>query len=74
MSESLPDRFKRLRNYAEAAAADGLPRGAAFKVERLRHLMDEVKWLQDVDAEEDTVTSVLDEAARLAAEIQRGLG
>jgi hypothetical protein len=74
MSASLPDTIKRLRKYAEAADGGGLPRGVAVKVERMRHLMNEVEWLQDVDAEEDTVENVLDEAARLAAEIQRGSG
>jgi hypothetical protein len=74
MNASLPDAIKRLRKYAEAADAGGFPPDVAVKVERMRHLMDEVEWLQDADAEEDTVASVVDEAARLAAEIQSGLG
>ena len=74
MNASLPDAIKRLRKYAESADAGGFPRGVAVKVERMRHLMDEVEWLQDADAEEDTVASVVDEAERLAAEIQSGLG
>jgi hypothetical protein len=69
------DRIKKLqRKYAEAVEAGGLPPDVAVKVERMRQLMDEVEWLQDADAEEDTIANVLDEAARLAAEIQRGSG
>jgi hypothetical protein len=65
------DRIKKLRQYAEAVEAGGLPPDVAVKV-GMRQLMDEVEWLQDADAEEDTIANVLDEAARLAAEIQRG--
>jgi hypothetical protein len=75
MSASEPaDTIKKLRKYAEAVEAGGLPPDVAVKVERMRELMDELEWLQDADAEEDTIENVLDEAARLAAEIQRGLG
>jgi predicted nucleic acid-binding protein len=74
MSPSKPaDTIETLRKYAKAAEAGGLPSDVAVKVQRMRELMDEVEWLQDVDAEEDTVANVLDEAARLAAEIQRQL-
>jgi hypothetical protein len=73
MSASNPaDTINKLRKYAEAIEAGEHPPDVAVKVERMRHLMDEVQWLQDADAEEDTVTNVIDEAARLAAEIQRG--
>jgi hypothetical protein len=75
MSASNPaDTIKKLRKYAEAVEAGRLPSDVAVQVERMRKLMDEVEWLQDADAEEDTVADVLDEAARLAAEIQRGSG
>ena len=74
MSASLPDTVKKLRKYAVAVDAGGLPRGVAVKLNRMRHLMDEPEWLQHVDAEEDTVANVVDEAARLAAEIQSELG
>jgi hypothetical protein len=78
MSASKPgvldaDTIKQLsRKYAEAVEAGGLPPDVAVKVERMGQLVDEVEWLQDADAEEDTIANVLDEAARLAAEIQRG--
>ena len=72
MSTSKPaDAIEKLRRCAEAIEAGGHPPGVAVKVERIRELMNEVDWLLDVDAEEDTVANVLDEAARLAAEIQR---
>jgi len=74
MSPSKPaDTIRKLRRYAEAIEAGGHPPDVAVKVERMRELMGEVEWLQDVDAEEDTVANVVDEAARLAAEIQREL-
>ena len=53
MSASLPDTVKKLRKYAVAVDAGGLPRGVAVKLNRMRHLMDEPEWLQHVDAEED---------------------
>jgi hypothetical protein len=64
------------RKYAEMAEAGELAPGVAVKVQRLKQLMDEVEWLEDADAEEDTLANVLDEAARLTAQIQRlqGIG
>ena len=70
MSASKPaDTIEKLRRYAEAIEAGGHQPNVAVKAERLRELMEEVEWLLDVDAEEDTVANVLDEAARLVAEI-----
>jgi hypothetical protein len=64
MSASKPaDTIEKLRRYAEAIGVGGHPPDVAVKVERMRELIDEVEWLQDVDAEEDTVVCVLDEAA-----------
>jgi hypothetical protein len=69
------DTIKKLqRKYAEVVEAGGLPPDVTVKVERMRQLMDEVEWLLDADAEEDTIENVLDKAAQLAAEIQRGSG
>jgi len=72
MSASKPaDAIEKLRRYADAIEAGGHPPDVAVKVDRMRELMHEVEWLLEVDAEEDTLANVLDEAARLAAEIQR---
>jgi len=69
-ASKLADTIEKLRKYEEEVQAGGFPADVAVKVERMRQLANELEWLQHVDAEEDTVTNVLDEAARLAAEIQ----